>query len=139
MRLRSPSRGLAPVAIYDTVQRARLDTVREDNVRETSYSIWFENQTGWNEWFRSVVGIRAETESLSQVVTNFLNFARPAQLTLSRVELDAVLAAYGAWQTVVLAAAALIWWSRSRLDRRRDSAWERDIRCLIHDNGGRTP
>ena len=30
-----------------------------------------------------VEGIRAETESLSQVVTNFLNFARPAQLTLT--------------------------------------------------------
>ena len=57
----------------------------------------------------------------------------------SQAGVDAVLAAYGAWQTVVLAAAALIWWSRSRLDRRRDSDWERDIRCLIHDNGGRTP
>jgi nitrogen fixation/metabolism regulation signal transduction histidine kinase len=34
-----------------------------------------------------VAGIRAETESLSQVVTNFLNFARPAQLTLTRVDL----------------------------------------------------
>jgi signal transduction histidine kinase len=37
-----------------------------------------------------VEGIRAETESLTQVVTNFLNFARPAQLTLSRVDLRAV-------------------------------------------------
>ncbi len=37
-----------------------------------------------------VEGIRAEAESLGQVVTNFLNFARPAQLTLSRVELQAV-------------------------------------------------
>lgn len=37
-----------------------------------------------------VTGIRAETESLSQVVTNFLNFARPAQLTLSRVNLGVV-------------------------------------------------
>src|SRR5205085_5291529 len=37
-----------------------------------------------------VLGIRAETESLSQVVTNFLNFARPAQLTLSDVDLRAV-------------------------------------------------
>ncbi len=35
-------------------------------------------------------GIRAETESLAQVVTNFLNFARPAQLTLSRVDLRAI-------------------------------------------------
>jgi two-component system sensor histidine kinase HydH len=39
---------------------------------------------------RYVEGIRAETESLTQVVTNFLNFARPAQLTLSRVDLRAV-------------------------------------------------
>jgi signal transduction histidine kinase len=37
-----------------------------------------------------VEGIRAETESLSQVVTNFLNFARPAQLTLARVSLKAI-------------------------------------------------
>jgi two-component system, NtrC family, sensor histidine kinase HydH len=37
-----------------------------------------------------VEGIRAETESLSQVVTNFLNFARPAQLTLAPVDLKAI-------------------------------------------------
>ena len=57
----------------------------------------------------------------------------------SQAGVDAVLVAYAAWQTVVLAAAVLIWWGRSLLDRRRDSAWERDIRSLIHDNGGRTP
>jgi signal transduction histidine kinase len=34
-----------------------------------------------------VEGIRSEAESLGQVVTNFLNFARPAELTLSRVDL----------------------------------------------------
>ena len=37
-----------------------------------------------------VEGIRAETESLRQVVTNFLNFARPAQLTLTEVDLGAI-------------------------------------------------
>jgi signal transduction histidine kinase len=37
-----------------------------------------------------VQGIRAETESLSQVVTNFLSFARPAELALSRVDLGGV-------------------------------------------------
>ncbi len=52
---------IAPVGIYDTVQRMRLDTVREDNVRETSYAIWLENQTSWNDWLRSVVGVRAES------------------------------------------------------------------------------
>jgi signal transduction histidine kinase len=37
-----------------------------------------------------VEGIRAETESLSQVVTNFLNFARPAELALAQVDLRAI-------------------------------------------------
>ena len=37
-----------------------------------------------------VEGIRAETESLSQVVTNFLQFARPEQLTLTEVDLRGI-------------------------------------------------
>jgi signal transduction histidine kinase len=37
-----------------------------------------------------VEGIRSETESLNQVVTNFLTFARPAELVLSRVDLRAI-------------------------------------------------
>jgi len=37
-----------------------------------------------------IEGIRAETESLSQVVTNFLQFARPAQLTLTDVDLRGI-------------------------------------------------
>ena len=57
----------------------------------------------------------------------------------SQAGVDAVGVAYAAWQTVALAAAALICWGRSRLDRRRDSSWERDIRCLIHDDGDRKP
>lgn len=37
-----------------------------------------------------VEGIRQETESLGKVVTNFLNFARPEQIALSRVDLGAI-------------------------------------------------
>jgi PAS domain S-box-containing protein len=37
-----------------------------------------------------VEGIRAETQAMGEVVTNFLNFARPTQLTLSPVSLQAV-------------------------------------------------
>jgi signal transduction histidine kinase len=37
-----------------------------------------------------VEGIRAEAESLNQVVTNFLSFARPAELVLSRVDLQTI-------------------------------------------------
>jgi PAS domain S-box-containing protein len=54
------------------------------------YSKLFDLQTLPEAYRPYVEGIRAETESLSQVVTNFLNFARPAQLTLSRVDLGAI-------------------------------------------------
>jgi two-component system sensor histidine kinase HydH len=37
-----------------------------------------------------VEGIRAETEALGQVVTNFLNFAKPTQLTLAPVDMRAI-------------------------------------------------
>ena|SRR6185436_4201682 len=37
-----------------------------------------------------VEGIRAETEAMREVVTNFLNFAKPTQLTLSPVDLRVV-------------------------------------------------
>lgn len=37
-----------------------------------------------------VTGIRDETEALGQVVTNFLNFARPAELTVASVDLKAI-------------------------------------------------
>jgi len=41
--------------------------------------------------FRAYVeGIRAETQAMGEVVTNFLNFARPTQLTVSPVDLRAV-------------------------------------------------
>jgi nitrogen fixation/metabolism regulation signal transduction histidine kinase len=39
-----------------------------------------------------VEGIRAETTSLGEVVTNFLRFARPEQITMAPVELKAVIA-----------------------------------------------
>jgi len=37
-----------------------------------------------------VEGIRSETQSLSQVVTNFLNFARPAQLMMTSLDLHGI-------------------------------------------------
>ena len=37
-----------------------------------------------------ILGIRQETEALGQVVTNFLNFAKPQQLTLSPIDVRAI-------------------------------------------------
>ncbi len=54
------------------------------------YSKLFDLQAMPESYRPYVEAIRAETESLSQIVTNFLHFARPAELTLSRVELRAI-------------------------------------------------
>jgi PAS domain S-box-containing protein len=39
-----------------------------------------------------LTGIRSETEALGQVVTNFLNFAKPTQLTLTPIDMAALIA-----------------------------------------------
>jgi outer membrane receptor protein involved in Fe transport len=49
---------LNPLGLYSTEKRVRLSTTREDQVRETSYAVYFENQTQWSEWFRSIAGLR---------------------------------------------------------------------------------
>jgi signal transduction histidine kinase len=54
------------------------------------YSKLFDLSTLPDNYRQYVTGIRTEAESLSEVVTNFLNFARPAQLMLSRVDLRAI-------------------------------------------------
>jgi PAS domain S-box-containing protein len=41
---------------------------------------------------RCVLGIRDETDALGRIVTNFLNFARPAQLAVGPVDLEALIA-----------------------------------------------
>jgi hypothetical protein len=51
---------------------------------------------------------------------------------------DAIGVAFVAWQTVTLVTVGLVCLGRAYLDRRRDAAWERDIRCLIDNGGGRT-
>jgi hypothetical protein len=56
----------------------------------------------------------------------------------SRAGVEAVGVALAAWQTVIIVVAGGARWTHSRLDRRRDAAWERDIQSLIDDAGGRT-
>lgn len=54
------------------------------------YSKLFDLSTLPPNYQQYVSGIRAETQALSEVVTNFLNFARPAQLTLTDVDLQII-------------------------------------------------
>jgi hypothetical protein len=59
-----------------------------------------------------------------------------APMPTSQAGVDAFTVAYAAWQTVVLAVAGLIYWGHSRLEHRRDTAWEREIRSLMHRSAG---
>ena len=54
---------LNPVALYSTRERERISTTREDNVREGSIALYFENQTRWNEWLRTIAGFRGDRYS----------------------------------------------------------------------------
>ncbi len=54
------------------------------------YSKLFDLATLPDNYQQYVKGIRAEAIALGEVVTNFLNFARPAQLSLTTVDLEAI-------------------------------------------------
>ena len=49
---------IRPVGLYSTLHRERLSTTREDNVTEGSAGIYGQNDTQWNSWFRSLLGLR---------------------------------------------------------------------------------
>ncbi|GAB2844490.1 TonB-dependent receptor [Pseudoduganella ginsengisoli] len=49
---------LSPVGLYHTQQRVRLDTVREDRVREGSAAVYGESSVQWQPWLRTVAGLR---------------------------------------------------------------------------------
>ena len=51
---------ISPVALYHTQERVRYDTVREDQVRQGSYSAYVSQGLQWTSWLRSEVGVRAD-------------------------------------------------------------------------------
>ncbi|MEJ7686161.1 MAG: TonB-dependent receptor [Variovorax sp.] len=48
-------------ALHNTVARQRLSTTRQDHIVESSLGLFVENTTYWNDWFRTVAGLRADT------------------------------------------------------------------------------
>jgi hypothetical protein len=47
--------------LYRTAARSRLATTRADEVTQVSLSPWVENQTRWNDWFRTSAGLRLDS------------------------------------------------------------------------------
>jgi hypothetical protein len=48
------------VGLYRTRQRQRLSTIREDEVRQTSGAVFYENKFHWSPKVRTEVGVRAD-------------------------------------------------------------------------------
>jgi len=49
---------IAPVGLYLTAARVRRETVRQDDVRQTSGSAYVAHDQRWNDWLRTEVGVR---------------------------------------------------------------------------------
>ena len=48
------------LALYNTMARSRVGTVREDRVREIGAGAYTEVESRWRPWFRSVLGLRGD-------------------------------------------------------------------------------
>lgn len=48
------------VGLYNTADRERLNTVREDDVNELSLGAFYENEIEWTDRFRTILGLRAD-------------------------------------------------------------------------------
>jgi outer membrane receptor protein involved in Fe transport len=51
---------IGKVALYDTVERQRIATVREDKVGQTGAGLFYENTMQWNDWLRTIAGLRTD-------------------------------------------------------------------------------
>ena len=57
---------------------------------------------------------------------------------IARAAMDALTAAVVGWLIVALAAAQVVCAVRAHANRMRDAQWDREIRCLVDDDGGQS-
>jgi outer membrane receptor for Fe3+-dicitrate len=51
---------ISPVGLYRTTQRERTETIRQDEVKQTSYSAFLSDGIAWTPKFRTTLGVRAD-------------------------------------------------------------------------------
>ena len=65
-----------PVGLYHTVARQRIETVRQDIVRETSAGVFAEAQAQFTSWLRAVAGLRYDHYFFDVISDNPANSGR---------------------------------------------------------------
>lgn len=51
---------IADIGLYQTENRQRLRTIRQDDIQEFSFGIWGQNQTSWQPWLKTIFGVRGD-------------------------------------------------------------------------------
>ena len=51
---------ISNVGLYHTVRRERLETVRQDEVLQTSGALYAQNELSWTPWLRTLAGVRVD-------------------------------------------------------------------------------
>jgi len=64
---------LAPVGLYHTASRQRLETTREDDVGQTMGGLHAQSEIEWTHTFRTTLGLRADLYDFSVTSDNPLN------------------------------------------------------------------
>ena len=102
----------------------------------TVYAWWQLNGTYHAGGFTWDKAVKADNSVPIWVDNNGNQIGPPSPA--SRAVADAVTVAIMAWLTVILAVAVAVGGMRVCVARMRDTQWERDIRCLVGNDGGRT-
>jgi outer membrane receptor protein involved in Fe transport len=51
---------IEPVGLFLTTRAERRETIREDDVKQTSYSAYLAHDQRWNDWLRTELGLRVD-------------------------------------------------------------------------------
>lgn len=152
--LTAPIAGAVGTAVYssrsaDYEQQARsrhtaVATVLEDSTSTVRpYSVSFDLRARWQDH-----GVQHETvlgwdrpakagDRLSIWVNDKGDYAGPPARA-NRAASDGIVVGALLWLSVITVVAAAIGLARFRLDRRRHAEWDRGLRGLVGDDGGRT-
>ncbi len=79
--------------LHNTVARQRLSTTRQDHIVESSLGLYVENATRWNDWFRTVAGLRADAYRFKVASDNAANSGK-ASATMASPKLALI---FGPW------------------------------------------
>jgi len=74
---------IGQVALFNTLARTRLATVRSDAVQQSSLGLYYQNAIPWTGWLRSQLGLRADFYRFRVASDNPANSGRTSDALLS--------------------------------------------------------